>query len=70
MGKVRIKSGMTIFDERYKVLAVESQNLVIRGVLSGSVLVIKTVPELPLREEAFAVGQLITLSDPASGAPN
>ncbi len=26
---------MTIFDEKYKVVAVESQSLVIRGVLSG-----------------------------------
>lgn len=61
---------MTIFDEEYKVVAVESQSLVIRGVLSGEVLVIKTVPELHLRKEAVQVGQLITLSDPAAGTPN
>ncbi len=61
---------MTIFDEEYKVVAVESQRLVIRGVLSGNVLVINAVPEPPLREEAFPIGQLITLSDPAAGAPN
>ncbi len=60
---------MTIFDEEYKVVAVESQRLVIRGVLSGNVLVIKPSPEFPLSEEAFRVGQLITLSDPA-GVPN
>lgn len=61
---------MTIFDEEYKVVAVESQRLTIRGVLSGDVLVIKTVPELHPREEAIQVGQVITLSDPATGAPN
>jgi len=61
---------MTIFDEIYKVVAVESQCLVIRGILSGNVLVINTVPEFRLRQEAFPVGQLITLSDPAAGAPS
>ncbi len=65
-----IKVVMTIFDEEYKVVvAVESQHLVIRGVLTGNVLVINTVPEFPLREEAFPVGQLITLSDPAERRP-
>ena len=57
---------MTIFDEKYKVVAVESQSIVIRGVLSGNVLVIKTEPDFP--REALAPGQLITLSDPATGA--
>jgi hypothetical protein len=59
---------MRIFDEEYKVVAVESQSLVIRGVLSGNVLIINTEPESP--REAFPVGQLIALSDPASRAPN
>jgi hypothetical protein len=40
---------MTIFDEIYKVVAVVSQCLVIRGILSGNVLVINTVPEFRLR---------------------
>ena len=61
---------MTIFDEQYEVVAVESLRLVIRGILSGNVLIIKATPEFPLRQEAFPVGQLITLSDPATGAPN
>lgn len=63
-----IKERMTIFDEEYKVVAVESQRLVIRGVLTGNVLVINTEPDFP--SEAFPVGQLITSSDPATGAPN
>lgn len=61
---------MTIFDEKYKVVAVESQCLVIRGVLSGSVLIINTDPEFPLTEEAFPLGQLVALSDPSTAAPN
>jgi hypothetical protein len=39
---------MTIFDEKYRVVAVESQSLVICGVLSGNVLVINADPEFPL----------------------
>ena len=61
-----IKERMTIFDEKYKVVAVESQCLVIRGVLSGNVLLINTESDFP--REAFPPGQLITLSDPAVGA--
>jgi hypothetical protein len=68
--KVRIEARMTIFDESTKFVSVESQRLVIRGVLSGNVLVIKTGSEFPLSEGAFSPGQLITLSDPACGAPN
>lgn len=65
---VRIKQGMTIFDEEYKVVAVESHCLVIRGVLSGNLLTINTDCEFP--REAFSIGQLLTLSDPAAEVPN
>jgi hypothetical protein len=61
---------MTIFNENYRVVAVESHTLVVRGILSGNVLIINTVPECPLREEAFLPGQLIRLSDPSIAAPN
>jgi hypothetical protein len=61
---------MTIFDEKYRVVAVESQSLVICGVLSGNVLVINADPEFPLTEEVFPLGQLIALSDPSTAAPN
>jgi hypothetical protein len=57
---------MTIFDENYRVMAVEDQQLVIRGVQSGDVLVINTDPEFPLNRAAFPVGKLIVLSDPSS----
>lgn len=61
---------MTIYDEQYRVVAVESHSLVIRGILSGKVLIINTVSEFPLTEEAFPFGQLITLSDPSAAMPS
>jgi hypothetical protein len=61
---------MTIFDEKYRVVAVESQRLVICGVLSGNVLIINTDPEFPLTEAAFPPGKLIALSDPSAAAPS
>lgn len=61
---------MTIYDEQYRVVAVESHSLVIRGILSGKVLIINTVSEFPLTEQAFPLGQLITLSDPSAAMPS
>lgn len=54
-----------LFGETYRVVAVESQNLIIQGVRSGEVLTI--VPETPLRAEQYPPGRLISLSDPTSG---
>lgn len=60
-----------IFDEDYRVLAVESQRLTIQGVRSGEVLTIVTQnPEAPLSAAEYRPGQLITLSDPSSGVAN
>ena len=61
-----------IFDERYRVIAVDDQSLVLRGVSSGDVLTITNAdPQTPLRQEDYPPGKLIALSDPASGeAPN
>ena len=59
-----------IFDEEYRVLAVEGQQLTIQGVRSGEVLTIKTEnPEAPLTAAEYPPGQLIALRDP-SGLPN
>ncbi|HZQ70304.1 MAG TPA: hypothetical protein VFA68_17385 [Terriglobales bacterium] len=55
---------MAIFDEKYRVVAVESQSLTVRGVVSGEVLVIRTDPETPLSQEDYPPGRLISLSDP------
>ncbi len=57
-----------IFGETYRVLAVESQSLVIQGVRSGQVLTI--TPETPLRAEQYPPGRLIALSDPTGGLPH
>ena len=60
-----------IFDEEYRVLAVESQRLTIQGVRSGEVLTIVTQsPETPLTPADYPLGQLITLSDPSTRLPN
>lgn len=60
-----------MFDEKYRVVAVESQRLVIRGTLSGEVLtIINPEPEFPLSEEDFPPGKLIALTDPSGAPPN
>jgi hypothetical protein len=57
-----------LFDERYRVIAVDDQSLVLRGVRSGDVLTITNAdPHTPLRQEDYPPGKLIALSDPASG---
>lgn len=57
---------MAIFDETYRVIAVESQSLVVRGNRSGEILtIVNNDPEIPIREEDYPVGQLIALSDPS-----
>jgi hypothetical protein len=55
-----------IFDEQYRVVAVESQSLIIRGVRTGKVLTIS--PATPFREADYPPGRLIALSDP-TGSP-
>jgi hypothetical protein len=55
-----------IFDEEYRVVAVEGQSLTIQGVQSGQVLTIVTQnPEAPLTPAEYPPGQLIALSDPS-----
>ena len=54
-----------IFDERYRVLAVESQSLNVQGVRSGEVLkIVTTHPERPLTAAEYPPGKLIELTDP------
>jgi hypothetical protein len=59
---------MDIFGEQYRVVAVESHRLTIRGVSSGNVLVIKADPDMPLNQQDFPLGKLILLSDPLNSA--
>lgn len=55
-----------LFDEEYRVLAVESQSLTIQGVRSGQVLTIVNQTPAPLTEADYPLGKLITLSDPSN----
>jgi hypothetical protein len=61
------ESEMSIFDEQYRVVAVESDRLLVRGILSGEVLtIINTEPETPLSQEDYPLGKLIALTDPST----
>ena len=65
------KAGVAIFDEKYRVVAVESQRLTIQGVHSGQVLtIINPDPETPLSAAEYPPGKLIALSDPSAAPVN
>jgi hypothetical protein len=60
-----------LFGEKYRVVAVESQSLTIRGVRSGEVLtIINPDPETPLTPDEYPPGKLIALSDPSTAPGN
>jgi hypothetical protein len=60
-----------IFDEKYRVVQVHRDRLLLRGVRSGDVLtVMNPEPEVPLTQEEYPVGKLIALSDPSCAIPN
>ena len=55
---------MTTFNDEYRVVSVESQRLVVRGVRSGELLtIVNSQPEIPLRAEDYPPGGLIALTD-------
>ena len=61
----------SIFEERYRVVAVGSDRLVVRGVLSGEMLtIINPEPETPLTQEDYPPGKLIALTDPSTAPLN
>lgn len=60
-----------IFDEEYRVVAVESQRLTIQGVRSGKVLtIVNQTPDVPLSPADYPLGKLIALSDPSRSPGN
>jgi hypothetical protein len=64
-------SRMSIFDEKYRVVAIEGNRLLIRGILSGDVLaIVNPEPETPLTLAEYPPGKLIALSDPSSAPLN
>ena len=61
---------MALFDENYRVVAVDEQHLVIQGVDSGELLtIVNDDPDTPIPQENYPPGQLIALTDP-SERPN
>ena len=59
------------FSEKYRVVAVEAERLIIKGIVTGTVLTItNSDPATPLTTEQYPLGKLIALSDPSASAPN
>jgi hypothetical protein len=56
---------MSIFDEEYRVIGVEENELIVQGLQSGDVLTINLEPRFPVSKEDYPVGKLIALSDPS-----
>jgi hypothetical protein len=62
---------MSVFDEKYRVVEVEGDHLLVQGVHSGDVLtILNSAPEVPLTSEEYPVGKLIALTDPGSAPGN
>jgi hypothetical protein len=65
------ETAKSIFEEQYRVVAVESDRLLVRGVLSGEVLtIVNPEPETPLTQEDYPPGKLIALTDPSTAPLN
>lgn len=61
----------SIFDEQYRVVAVQADRLVVRGILSGEVLtIVNPEPDTPLSRDDFPPGKLIALTDPSTAPLN
>jgi len=62
---------MSVFDEKYRVVGVDADRLLVRGVHSGDVLtILNSEPEIPISAEEYPVGKLIALSHPANALGN
>jgi len=65
------RANRELFNEDYRVLAVESQSLTIQGVRTGRVLtIVNQNPEIPLNSADYPPGKLIALSDPSARLAN
>jgi hypothetical protein len=68
---ISMEERTSIFDEKYRVVAIEGDRLLIRGTLSGAVLtILNPEPETPLTQEDYPVGKLIALTDPSAAPLN
>lgn len=64
-------NAMSIFDEQYRVVAIDGDRLLIRGTLTGNVLtILNPEPQMPLTPEDYPQGKLIALTDPSVAARN
>jgi hypothetical protein len=61
---------MSVFDEKYRVVCVAGDRLLLRGIYSGDELTILNSEPEPLTAEEYPVGKLIALTDPASAPGN
>jgi hypothetical protein len=62
---------MSVFDENYRVVGIEGDRLLLRGVHSGSVLaVLNSEPQVPLTQEEYPIGKLVVLTDPGNMLQN
>jgi hypothetical protein len=68
---VKNTASNSIFDEKYRVVAVQGDRLLVRGVSSGEVLtIINPEPDTFLNQEDYPPGKLIALTDPSTVLPN
>jgi hypothetical protein len=69
--KEYMEKSTSIFDEKYRVVAIEGDRLFIRGILSGEVLaIVNPEPETPLTQDDYPLGKLIALTDPSAAPLN
>ena len=60
---------MSIFDEHYRVIAIESNRLLVRGIRSGDVLtIINTDPETPSYARTLSAGKISCFDRPVNCA--
>jgi hypothetical protein len=61
----------SVFDQQYRVVAIEGDRLVIRGILTGEVLtILNPESDTPLTEKDYPPGKLIALTDPSQALPD
>jgi hypothetical protein len=64
-------AGNGLFNEKYRVVAVEAERLTVKGIITGTVLtIVNSDPAMPLSAEQYPLGKLVALSDPSASAPN
>jgi hypothetical protein len=57
----------SIFREKYRVVSVEDDRLLVRGEVTGEVLtIVNPMPGTALSQEEYPPGKLIALSDPST----